>query len=355
VSEAARASSSTAGTTGRRSPLGYTLLLALKVGISAGLITWLLRSIDLRVMLGYFRDLRWDWMVLALVLHQMQGVISALKWQMILAADGQRFRLFFLFKTYQIGNFLSLFMPTSFGGDVYRTWALNRTGVKFSKSTASVLFDRLSGLFALLSIGVAGSVLLLPALAATAVVAGYTLGALGFLVVTGDQVVTRLPQPSGKYRGFPFRVLRSFNTYRHRRAAFFKTLLLSGAFQFNVVLIVWCYARSLHVSSSEISFAEMVAVVPVIFLSEVLPAINGIGVRDGAFVFFFGLVGSTAEKAMAVSIMVLLIRYLKSFVVGALWMGEIFRRPAERPAESEAISPLPAVPPRAPLTGGSGG
>jgi hypothetical protein len=182
------------------------------------------------------------------------------------------------------------------------------------------------------------------------VVGGYLLGVVGFLVLTGDRVVARLPQPSGRYRGFPLRVLRSFNTYRQNGAAFRKTLMLSAAFQFNVVLIVMCYARSLNIPASEISFAEMIAVVPVIFLSEVLPAINGIGVRDGAFVFFFGLVGSTAEKAMAVSIMVLLIRYLKSFVVGALWMGDIFRKPEERPAEvsSPVTSPVAAVPPGSP-------
>jgi uncharacterized membrane protein YbhN (UPF0104 family) len=322
----------------------YGLTLGVKVAISGGLIVWLLRSIDLGLMVGYFRELHWAWLVAAIALHQLQGVLSALKWQVILAADGQRLGLFFLFKTYQIANFLSLFLPTSFGGDVYRTWAVNRTGVRFSKSTASVLFDRLSGLFALLSIGVVGGVLLLPANLAGAIIAAYLLGGAAFFILTSDHVVSRLPQPKGKYLGFPILVLRSFNIYRQSRAAFLRTVALSACFQFNVVVIVFCYARSLGIPAAEITFLEMVAVVPVIFLSEVLPAINGIGVRDGAFVFFFTLVGSTAEKAMAVSLMVLLMRYLKSFVVGAIWMGDILRKPEGAVVEASPTHPVSVAP-----------
>jgi hypothetical protein len=135
-------------------------------------------------------------------------------------------------------------------------------------------------------------------------------------------------------------VLRSFNTYRKERRIFTSALALSVCFQFNVVLIVTCYARSLHVSPGEISFLEMVAVVPIVFLREVLPSINGIGVRDGAFVFLFTLVGTTAEKAMAVSLMVLAMRYVQSFLLAAIWLGEVFDKPNEPNPESSPTSEL---------------
>jgi hypothetical protein len=84
----------------------------------------------------------------------------------------------------------------------------------------------------------------------------------------------------------------------------------------------------------------MVAVVPIVFLSEVLPSINGIGVRDGAFVFLFTLVGTTAEKAMAVSLMVLAMRYVQSFLLAAIWLGEVFDKPNEPNPESSPTSEL---------------
>lgn len=41
-------------------------------------------------------------------------------------------------------------------------------------------------------------------------------------------------------------------------------------------------------------------VIPLIYLTETLPiSINGLGVREGAFVFFFTQAGYAAEKALA--------------------------------------------------------
>jgi uncharacterized membrane protein YbhN (UPF0104 family) len=319
-------------------------LLVLKALVSVGLLAWLLRSIDIGDMLRRFSNLRWGWLAVGFGLHQLQSLISARKWQLILAADGQRVGYFFLFRIVQIGAFLSLFLPTSFGGDVYRAWALNQIGVKTSKAAASVLFDRLSGLFALLTIGVVGCVLLLDARSAVLLLVGYVFGVATFTLVTGDAVVARLPQTSAKYVGFPFRIIRSFNTYRHRPAFFTQSLLLSAAFQFNVVLIVTTYARSLQIGPGQISFLEMVAVIPVIFLSEVLPSINGIGVRDGAFVFFFALVGSTGEQAMAVSLMVLVLRYVQSLLGAFFWVAAR-KSPIEHMSEVQAAGT--ALPPPA--------
>jgi uncharacterized protein (TIRG00374 family) len=320
------------------------MLLALKILVSVGLLTWLLSSIDIGNMLRRFSDLRWGWLALGVALHLLQGLINTRRWQLILGADEQQVRYFVLFRIFQIGQFLSLFLPTSFGGDVYRAWALNQTGVKASKATASVIFDRLSGLFALLSIGVFGSVLLLDTRNALLVLAGYVVGLASFLSVTGDAVVARLPLTSSKYLGFPSRVVRSFNSYRHRPAMFAQSLLLAACFQFNVVLIVSCYARSLRVVPEQVSFLEMVAVLPLIFLSEVLPSINGIGVRDGAFVFFFPLVGSTAEQALAVSLLVLLMRYVTA-LPGAIFWITAPRSPTGRKTELAAADGAAVQPP----------
>ena len=72
--------------------------------------------------------------------------------------------------------------------------------------------------------------------------------------------------------------------------------VISAVFQFNIVIIMFCYAQALNVPASAVSFGELVATVPAVYLTEMLPvSINGIGVRDSAFVFFFEEVGGTAE------------------------------------------------------------
>lgn len=317
-------------------------LLVLKLALSFGLLGMLLYWINVPEMARKFTNLRWGWVILGLALHQFQATLSSLKWKIVLAADGLRVRFLFLLKTHLIGGFLSLFLPTSFGGDVYRVLALHHSGAKMSKSAASVLFDRVMGLLALLTIGIGGCLLLLERQAALILLAAYLTGVGLFLAVTSDAVVSRLPHVASKYLGFPLRILRSFNVYRRCPRVLLAAAALSLAFQFNVVLIVTCYARALNIAPADVTLLELVAVLPLIFLSEVLPSINGIGVRDGAFVFFFPLVGGTAEQGLALSLLVVALRYVQASVGGVLFAGTLLRGSSAvpMPAAVAAAEPL---------------
>jgi glycosyltransferase 2 family protein len=136
------------------------ILFWLKIGVSVGLLGYLLTLIDLDDLLGQLAGLDLRYLVLAYALLLGQVGISALKWQRILRSDGVAMRLPFLFKTNLIGGFISLFLPTSFGGDVYRVIAARGVNRDLAKSTSSVVFDRLTGFFALISICMVGYVVL---------------------------------------------------------------------------------------------------------------------------------------------------------------------------------------------------
>ena len=73
------------------------------------------------------------------------------------SADGNDVSFLFLWKTYWIGGFISLFLPTSYGGDVYRVYAVRHASQSIERGTSSVLFDRITGLFALVSIAAVSS------------------------------------------------------------------------------------------------------------------------------------------------------------------------------------------------------
>jgi len=328
----------------RRKPMVARLLLGAKLIVSVGLLVILFRWIDFRDVVQKYRNLHWGWLILGLAILQTQSMISTLKWLVLLKADGERPRFLFLWKTYLIGNFLSLFLPTSFGGDAYRVWAVNKTGAKMSKSAASVLFDRITGAFALFTLGLIGATLVLDRNVVIPMACVYVAGLLGMVIFTSDAVVARLPQVKHKVFGFPFRILRSFNLYRHSPGKLATAFALSALFQTNVVLIVVCYARALHVTSDALSFNELLTSVPLIYLTEMLPiSINGIGVRDSAFAFFFERMGGTAAQGLAVSLLIIVIRYIKGFAGGFLLLQSVLagRRAARNPG---ALEPKPNRP-----------
>jgi hypothetical protein len=71
-------------------------------------------------------------------------------------------------------------------------------------------------------------------------------------------------------------------------------------------------------------------------------SINGIGVRDGAFVFFFERLGGTAAQGLSVSILIIAIRYFMGLLGGALLLRTIFKA---RSTTNDLISaPLKSTP-----------
>jgi hypothetical protein len=68
-------------------------------------------------------------------------------------------------------------------------------------------------------------------------------------------------------------------------------------------------------------------VIPLIYLTEALPiSINGLGLREGAFVFFFTQKGISTEEALAAGILVISVRYVFAMLIGGtLFLLEVLR------------------------------
>ncbi len=68
----------------------------------------------------------------------------------------------------------------------------------------------------------------------------------------------------------------------------------------------------------EVAFSKLLVIIPLIYLTEMLPiSINGLGVRESAFVYFFGLIGNSREEGLALSLLVIGMRYVMVGVLGA--------------------------------------
>jgi glycosyltransferase 2 family protein len=297
------------------------ILFWLKIGVSAALLGYLLTLIDLDQLLEQLVEVDVRYLLLAFVLLLAQVGISVLKWQRILRSDGVLMRLPFLVSTYMIGGFISLFLPTSFGGDVYRVMAVRGINHDLAKSTSSVLFDRLTGFFALVSICIVGYVALPGQPYGPLVVALYVVGVVGFLVLSSDAAIGLIDASGIQLVKRAGKILTSFRTYRKNPRALASVLFLSFAFQLNVVAINKVYTLALGI---EVAFATLLVIIPLIYLTEVLPiSINGLGVRESAFAFFFVMNGLTVEQGVSVSLLIVAERYLLGVVGGSLLLARV--------------------------------
>jgi len=297
------------------------LIGAAKLLVSVALISYLLSIVNLDETLVRLRTVDIRFLALALVLLVGQVAISAAKWQLILRSDGIHAPYLLLLKSNYIGNFFSLFLPSSFGGDVYRVLAVSSSNRKLGKTTSSVLFDRLTGLFALLSIGMFAYVSLPGRTYDVAVLASYGVGVLCFGVLITDYIIGPIEKSTFSVITKVAVLLRSFQTYRRDIGTLWKVLAIAFVFQFMIVVINKIYSTALVI---DISFAQLLVIIPLVFLTEVIPvSINGIGIRDSAFVYFFVLVGQTKEEGLAIALLVLAMRYLSGLIGGAVLLTSV--------------------------------
>jgi uncharacterized membrane protein YbhN (UPF0104 family) len=118
-------------------------------------------------------------------------------------------------------------------------------------------------------------------------------------------------------------------------------LILAFAFQFNVIIINKVYTLAVGV---DVDFTILLVIIPLIFLTDVLPiSINGLGVRESAFAFFFVMNGLTVEQAVAVALLVVAERYLIGLVGGLLLLATVVSG-SRSDRVSVSIAPLRHLP-----------
>lgn len=284
--------------------LKKTALNVLKFAISAVLIGWILRTTALDEIFASIRAANVWLLVLAFSLHLLGFTISAFRWRMLLRTRGSDASIPFLIESYIVGMFFNNFLPSTIGGDVYRAYDSWRLGQSKSSALAVVFVDRFLGLLALMLFALLA---LLSSNELTARipylfvwVALGTMGMLAFVWVIFmpprwlPQLIANLKLPFGnKLRS----IIDAFMAFQGQRMVLVKALLLSALLQGNVILHYYLIAQSLQLP---IPFLSFLLIIPLATVITMLPiSVNGIGVRENIYVFFFAAFGVLEPQAVA--------------------------------------------------------
>jgi uncharacterized protein (TIRG00374 family) len=300
------------------------LFFAAKLTVSISLLAYLISIVDFSATLARLRDIKFGFAVIAFFISIGMVMLSALKWKIILRADGLDTPYLSLLQSYYIGNFLGLFLPSAFGGDIYRVYALSSIGKGVGKVTSSVIFDRITGLFALLSISLFGYLALPDTHHDLYVVILYVVGVFAFFMLTSKTAIDQLRTYQHTPVRYVIEMLTSFRSYRTDPRNLWKIIAIAFLFQFLIVINNTLYTFALSI---DIPFRQLVVIIPLVFLTEALPiSVNGAGVRDTAFVFFFVMLGHTKEEGLAIGLLVIAMRYIGGLVGGSVLVASVIRR-----------------------------
>ncbi len=299
-------------------------LLALRLGVSAALIGWLLSRVDLGALGRELTAVGLGNVALILVLQLLNTALKSYKWQQLLAADGIRLSHPSAFASYMVGTFFSVFLPTAIGGDAVRAVDAARRSGRGMATATSVVADRVLGFAAIGLVGLAalatGAAAALEAhlcaIGAGLYVVVLVLAILAFTdaagwagVRLGRAGLPRLEQALGS-------VAASIASYR-KSGGLVRWTAVSVVAQAIVVVAVWVIARGLAIDAA---LPYFFAIVPLVSLVESVPvSIFGIGTRDVSYVYLLGLVGVAEAKALSLSLLYVLLTLVYALLGGVVF------------------------------------
>lgn len=317
----------------RRLPpaLRQALVTTAKLAVSAALLAVLLSRTDIRGLVAQVAQASPLWLAAAFGVYLAHLAVGSWRWRLLLDAQGSPFALRQLFSSYLVATFFNNFLPSNIGGDVVRIAdTAGRLGSKTLAATI-VLIDRGIGLLGLVLVAAVGASLTAGSQGAALPVwpSWLWLGLLLAVVVSAPAVIApaglgRLLQPLRVFHPewVGERITRVTDLLGRFRA---RPLALAGCFAGAVVvqvILVAYYAAVARALAIPIPLAHVAVLVPLSFIVQMLPvSMNGFGVREATFSFYFGRLGLPLESAMALSLVATGLIMLLSLLGAGVYVG----------------------------------
>lgn len=281
-----------------------------KILISGGLLYWLLSKIDRGQLWHTVQNASLAWLAVAMALYVVVVLISSWRWHRLLEAQHVHVTYAHVTGSFLVATFFNNFLPSNIGGDVIRIRDTAEAAGSRTRAATIVLLDRAIGLIGLVLVAALGATIatelgdsepfnplwlwLGMAGGSAAVVAALfypkLIGvALKPLKIFHQEWVTlqisRLIHALEKFAESPVALLQCFG----------------GAIAVQAVIIA-VYAVIAYAMHIPVPVVQLAVMIPMSFLVQMVPlSVNGFGVREAFYVFYFARLGLSTESAIALS------------------------------------------------------
>ncbi len=285
------------------------LILGIKCLVSFSLLGFILVfKIPLKEIKDVILSADIGWIIASFSLHSLGLLISAVRWRILIRAQEDDAPLLFLAKSYLVGSFFNNLLPTRIGGDAVRVWDGSRLSRSVVKSFAIVLVERLTGIIVLLFFALGAAALRLEMAQSVPVIwvalisggAGIILILLFFSPLT-LWILHFVPDTKilGKIKQKIVSLRETILFYRGKKPQLTKAMFWALLLQVNVILHFFLIGKALKIS---INIIDYFVFIPLVLLIQLIPVtINGLGLREGAYLEIFKFYGIAGETALAFS------------------------------------------------------
>ena len=306
------------------------ILLVTRIVISASLIAFLIKT-QIKAFSDIIEILKSSdkiLLLLSLSTHALGTYITAVRWKALLNTQKVKLSTGTLSSTVLIGSFFNNFLPTSIGGDVFRTYdASKKAKIPLSVSASVIVAERFSGVVSAATYAVIALFLGFTAIGHRSVIIPIIIFfvvtvILAFLIINPS--VFRFGKFFNKFkfmRKMTEKLSNVYNTlvnFKKYKGVLIEVLIFSFFLQFAVILNWWLAAKALGIN---LTLTAFIFIVPVVSTIAMIPiSIGGIGLRENSLVFIMVAMGVNNEKAALCSLLILFMLIIMGIIGGIIYI-----------------------------------
>ncbi len=292
------------------------ILLLVRIIISVSLIVFLVKTQfkDIRSALEIIKSVNKPLLILSLSTHIFGIWITAVRWNTLLGTQKVKLGTTTLTLTVLIGFFFNNFLPTSIGGDVFRTYdAAKKANIPIETSASIIIVERFSGIISASTYAIIALFLGFTAIGNRSFIIPVIIFfiiciIIAFLILNPS--ILRLNKLINKIKFLKkvkeklANIYFTFLSFKKFKWVLVRVMIYSFLLQFAVILNYFLAAKSLGIN---LNLTAFIFIVPVVTIIAMVPiSIGGIGIRENTLVFIITAMGVGSEQAAICALLIFL-------------------------------------------------
>lgn len=274
----------------------------IKLIITIIILYIILRVINTDKLLSILYDIKIPFLLLAILFQFLSNLVASFRWNLIMTSLDFKEKLAVYIKSYFKGTFFNQALPSSIGGDAIRVLELGAKGYSKREAFYGIFIDRIIGLLGLLLLNLIANFMnsnLLPSWLfnlINLIGIGSILGLIMLVLIRKIKQFEDLP-----ILGLVYNLSRRFRkVYNNLTNIIIQTSL---SIVIHLLSIIAIYAISIALGMDYSLWVFLVIFPPVILFTLIPISLAGWGVREGAMIGLFMLIGAPKEAVLSLSVL----------------------------------------------------
>ena len=300
-----------------------------RIVISVLLLLLLIRAIDMTQLGHLISRARWSYLIGACFVLIIERILMIFRWIILLDTKKIKVPIIRIIKIYFLSSFVGMFLPSSVAIDTVRAYSLSKYTLNPTESISSIVVDRMMGMIALLCFALFGVIFFYGEFVSRNLFLFVLFMVLIFIVAIWafQNKMVRIRVSKFLQRGDSniifdtvHKLYHSITDYKVHRNSILVLLILALIVQGLRIFLAYYIALSLSLNYLIIYF---IIFIPLIGIVNLIPiSVGGIGVQEGAFMYFFSQIGMSNSEAFTLSVLLHILIIIFVLPGGIIYMIE---------------------------------